>query len=604
MVSIKFKLVFLYITMVFLVMATCGSIIIVTIRQKKIDEWEIKLKSAANYVQGQIQNETPENYTDFLQEAISDMKDMTSSRYLEAIRDIQIFITSGMGNVKAASTLDNTKVSNSKTIINAILSNTDVFSYGENTKTTEADGSIKTWIDYAKVIKDENGDIENIIYTRALYQTVNADLQIIVDTILLASFLAFVLSAILGLLFASTLTSPIQRLTKKSKELAEGDSYQEIPVSSKDEIGQLTSSFNYMAQQLKITISNIESEKSKLEFLLHNMTDGVLAIDIDGKIIHANSLSQEFLGVKDIKASSLTDIATILGLNIADINEINNVSEFSDHTVRVGDKYINAIISTYMNDQNQVNGIIIVLRDFTKHQKLDNMRKEFVANVSHEMRTPLTTIKGYTETLLDGALDDKEVSVNFLNVIDSEADRMTFLVQDLLELSRFDNQQLKIELSTVNLISVIKETIIQNKLSAEKKRQAIIFNSALDEIYIEADRGRAIQVLANVVSNAIKYSPENSTVEISISELEGQYRVDVKDNGMGIPPEDLNRIFERFYRVDKARSRAMGGTGLGLAIAKEIMDSHNGKIFAESQPGVGTTISLIFNKPPCPANLN
>ncbi len=603
MVSIKFKLVFLYITLVFLVMVTCGTTIIVRIKNTKIGEWERDLKETANFLQGQINGQKPEEFEEILK---------ASGEHIKNINDIQIFITSGKGKVITSSTNDNTIVSNAKTVMQAGLTGEDTFNYGDSTKTTEIDGSVKTWIDYAKVIRIQNNEDENrngenldingsskilyLIYTRVPYQIINYELQVIADTILLASFMAFVLTAVLGLLFASTLTSPILRLTKHSKELAQGTSFHEIPVSSQDEIGQLTSSFNNMAQQLKYTISNIESEKSKLEILLHNMTDGVIAIDVDGKVIHANSLSQEFLLVDDIEACDFIKITNILGLNFSDMNDIDEDTIVKEYTTEIGERYINSIFSAYKDDTGQINGVIIVLQDFTKHKKLDNMRKEFVANVSHEIRTPLTTIKGYTETLLDGAMDEPETATSFLKVIDSEADRMTLLVKDLLELSRFDNQQLKIDLTETDLISVIRETIIQNKLSAERKSQEIIFETDLDEAVIQADRGRIIQVLTNIVSNAIKYSPEKSKIEISIINKNDEFKVDVRDNGIGIPQEDLAHIFERFYRVDKARSRAMGGTGLGLAIAKEIVEAHDGKIFAESQLGYGTIISLIFNK--------
>jgi len=224
------------------------------------------------------------------------------------------------------------------------------------------------------------------------------------------------------------------------------------------------------------------------------------------------------------------------------------------------------------------------------------MRKEFVANVSHELRTPLTTIKTYTETLIDGALVDTNVALDFLRVIDSEAQRMALLVTDLLELSKLDNKQLSLDLEILELNTLISQSVIQNSILAEKKNQCIQFSPYSNACFIEADSGRINQVLTNIINNAINYSPTGSSISIDVEDVDKYFRVYIKDNGMGIPREDLRRIFERFYRVDKARSRAMGGTGLGLAIAKEIMEAHNFRITANSELGKGTTMILRFNK--------
>ena len=224
------------------------------------------------------------------------------------------------------------------------------------------------------------------------------------------------------------------------------------------------------------------------------------------------------------------------------------------------------------------------------------MRKEFVANVSHELRTPLTTVKSYAETLLDGAIEDKNLAVSFFQVINNEADRMTALVQDLLELSRLDNKQVKFNFKSVNITQLIIKSVEQHQILAQKKNQKLDYSISNKKIVVNIDSERIQQVLSNVISNAIKYSPENAEINVKLYEEDDFALVSVSDTGFGIPESDLPRIFERFYRVDKARSRKMGGTGLGLAIAKEIMELHNGKIYAESEYGNGTTITLKFPK--------
>ena len=241
-------------------------------------------------------------------------------------------------------------------------------------------------------------------------------------------------------------------------------------------------------------------------------------------------------------------------------------------------------------------GTVVVLQDNTEQKRLDDMRKEFVANVSHELRTPLTTVKSYTETLMDGALDDRDMAMEFLDIINSEADRMSFLVRDLLQLSRFDNKQFNFNFSRININNFISENIRQSRIHAENKKQKLTFEPFERDIFITADKDRITQVFNNILTNAIKYSPEEASITVSVSETINYFKVAVKDTGIGIPKEDIGRVFDRFYRVDKARSRAMGGTGLGLAIAKEIMEAHGGKITAESEYGKGTTMTMWFLK--------
>jgi signal transduction histidine kinase len=237
-----------------------------------------------------------------------------------------------------------------------------------------------------------------------------------------------------------------------------------------------------------------------------------------------------------------------------------------------------------------------IARHLEQQEKLDNMRKEFVANVSHELRTPLTSVRTYTETLIDGALEDMETARNFLEIIDEEARRMSTLVTDLLELSRLDNKQATMELDIVDLLGLIRITIRQCQVLAEQKNQKIELSGTRDACFILANAPRINQVISNILSNSIKYSPEGSTVHVQVESDDERHSVSIRDEGMGVPPEDLAHIFDRFYRVDKARSRAMGGTGLGLAIAKEIMEAHGGSIHAASTPGEGTTMTLRFKR--------
>jgi two-component system, OmpR family, sensor histidine kinase VicK len=246
----------------------------------------------------------------------------------------------------------------------------------------------------------------------------------------------------------------------------------------------------------------------------------------------------------------------------------------------------------FTDEAKKPEGIIAVLQDITEQQRLENMRKEFVANVSHELRTPLTSIKSYTESLLDGAIDDKEVSGKFLGVINSEADRMTSIVKDLLQLSRLDNQQMQWCMEDISFEDLVKSAVERMEMEARNKKQTLKCHVMGDVPNIEADYGRIEQVIFNIISNAIKYTPEGGKITVFIGILYNDVYVKVTDTGIGIPESDLPRIFERFYRVDKARSREMGGTGLGLSIAREIVEAHSGTISITSEANKGTEVTV------------
>lgn len=467
--------------------------------------------------------------------------------------------------------------------------------FDDSRKDLESD---TTWICYAMPAMTINGSVKYVVYAQMNASSMQASLAQTTRTIIVAVFLALVLAILMAYIFSKTITEPIRQLTAKAKLFASGDLKQTVEVLSEDEIGQLSESFNYMASELNKTIGETFREKNKLEAILHNMTDGVISFDKNGEISHANTVAAEMLEVD--KLDFTLDMFTRkydLELDEPSDNDEDGRAVQLQYTFPVGEKYINAGFSPYFNESEEIEGIVVVLQDITKQKKLDDMRKEFVANVSHEMRTPLTTIKSYTETLMYGAIDEKDIAMDFLSIINTEADRMSFLVRDLLQLSRFDNKQVKFKFTKVYINELISENVRQNKIHAENKHQNLILELYPDDdAYVVADRDRVNQVINNITTNAIKYSPENATVKIYVTEDKNYYKINVSDTGMGISKEDLPRIFERFYRVDKARSRAMGGTGLGLAIAKEIMEGHDGKLTAESEVGKGTTMTMWFLK--------
>ena len=437
----------------------------------------------------------------------------------------------------------------------------------------------------------------NIIYIRTNTHAIYNKMLNIIRTIVMGLVLAMVITGFCGITFSNMITAPIKALTANSKKLAAGNTISRIPVEAADEIGELTQSFNYMASQLSATMEVVTSEKNKLEKIFEHMADGVMAFNRQGILIHVNSACYEMLG-NDKMGPNFEMIFEKLGIQ-ADFDKLlaGERYESADEYVIIDDKYLKMQFDEYLNAKGEADGLVVVIQDVTKQQKLDQMRKEFVANVSHELRTPLTTVKIYTETLIDGAIDDRENAMHFLSVMEKEADRMTALVQDLLELSRIDNKQIQLKFVLIELKDIIEEVVEAQQVHIANKGHTLKVNfDETTSYFIRGDVFRIRQILHNILSNAIKYTVEEGTITISMHKANRKIQIAVSDTGMGIPQEDIQRIFERFYRVDKARSRKLGGTGLGLSIAKELMALHNGDISIQSKVGKGTTVTLTFNE--------
>jgi len=438
-----------------------------------------------------------------------------------------------------------------------------------------------------------NNELQGAIYMIADMSEVNESLENIKSILTTATIWALCVTVLLGTLLAKTITGPIKEVTTKAEMLAKGDFGQIIPVKSDDEIGQLTEMFNFLTIRLKDTLDEMYSEKNKVETILTHMTDGVIAVNASGTVLHANPAAFKLLNVDkdEIKDTRFDDIMNSLKLEISTKDLFEGI-QLNNSLISVGKNIIKFNMVSFNNEKNEAAGAILVLQDVTEQERLDRMRKEFVANVSHELRTPLTTIKSYTETLLDGALDSKELSVKFLKVIDSESDRMTRLVKDLLQLSRLDYDKTQWNMRNINISHTVEDCVYKMDMSAQQKNQTLSFEGNNEIVEIEGDKDRMEQVIINILSNAIKYTPENGIIKVSLERQMDHVLIKVVDNGIGIPKEDLPRLFERFYRVDKARSRMMGGTGLGLSIAKQIVEAHNGEIKINSEYGKGTCVII------------
>lgn len=452
----------------------------------------------------------------------------------------------------------------------------------------------KKYMDYAVCVK-VNSEPTYIVYVKDTKDEMQSAVQNVFLIIVQALILSMVISIIIGYLLSRTITTPIITLTKRAERLADGH-FEKIPESkSNDEIGRLSNTFRFMSSTLHSSIEELESEKTKIETILSNMTDGILAFNVSGDIVHANPEALHILG---IEKSDNIDFDTFfeqmgVGISLGDLLYINHTDPIEKY-IDYNDQYIQLNFVTSMLD-DKIDGIIVVIRDITKQQKLELARREFVANVSHELRTPLTTVKAYAETLIDSADEQDAMTIKFLKVIETEADRMTRIVKDLLTLSHLDdNTDNQMQKDDVDIQQFIETVVSKMEINAKNKNQTISYTVMNKMPVIRINRDRLEQVLVNILSNAIKYTPEGGAVEVFSSRVYNNLIISVIDNGIGIPEENLPRIFERFYRVDKARSRETGGTGLGLAIAKQIIEYFGGKISIKSEYEKGTEVSITL----------
>ncbi|WP_029187765.1 cell wall metabolism sensor histidine kinase VicK [Streptococcus suis] len=391
----------------------------------------------------------------------------------------------------------------------------------------------------------------------------------------------------------------IKQLNQKVNALIEGNYADVLDMRGSPEITDMANSLNDLSEVIRLTHDNLEQEKTRLTSILSYMSDGVIATDRIGRIIMINDMAQKQLGLSSQKQEQyhllevldLSDRYTLRDL-LAQTPEI-----VIDHT-NENEEFLTlrANFATIRSESGLISGLVVVLHDMTEQAKEERERRLFVSNVSHELRTPLTSVKSYLEALDEGALTES-VAPSFVKVSLDETNRMMRMITDLLSLSRIDNQVGQIDVELINFTAFV--TFILNRFDQMKnadsdKVYTIVRDYQISPIWVEIDTDKMTQVLDNILNNAIKYSPDGGTITFSMKTTDSQLIVSVSDEGLGIPKTDLPRIFDRFYRVDKARSRAQGGTGLGLAIAKEIVKQHKGFIWAKSEYGHGSTFTIVL----------
>ena len=381
---------------------------------------------------------------------------------------------------------------------------------------------------------------------------------------------------------------PMSKMLKGAKKAIFNADINNLETTSSND--ELTESFNEIVNELKQNLKDANGEKKQKETILKHMTDGVITFNMEGNITYINPAAKQLLAIKDNETNFKSIFGKYSDINMEKIIYLDSWTS-SEKKIENEQGTMSLFFIPYRDDLDMPAGVMVVIQDITEHVKLDNMRKEFVADVSHELKTPITSIKGYSETLLDGDCD-KETEKHFLNVIDDNADRMEKLVQDLLTLSKYDSDRVTNKPTEFDLGDLAKSCKEKFDIEIKKKNQAVNCFVTADVPNVYADRDGIERVILNILSNSIKYTPEGGKIDIYVGYVHNDAYIKIKDTGIGIPKKDLDRIFERFYRVDKARSRQLGGTGLGLSIAKEIIDKNNGSINIKSKVDEGTEVVI------------
>jgi len=588
--SIKWRFVLIYFLLVFLAMSIVGLFIISQLEKIQLD---MSSKNMDAFIRSILASSTPlqeENWSEHINEIQNSINDGIQISYNE---DVYIILNDDKKTVIAGSVEEaigqsayNLNRINNYILMKSIDGNPEEIIPAEQ---YEESNNVSKHMSFPV---NENGNIKGFIYLtnsiEYIYETVDQSKKIMTQ----ATIIALSLTVILGLILSTTITGPIKDLTIKAKQMSQGDFDQKVDVKSNDEIGQLGKMFNFLIVELKKSMSNLHQEKSKMETTFKYMADGVLTVDVEGNIIHANPVAREIISIEK-EEENYDEVISKIKENMSLSNIESKNYHGTDILERDGETY-KIDYAPFMNDQNEIGGVILVFKNVTEQFKIEKMQKEFVANVSHELKTPITTIKSYAETLIDGALEEPSIAKEFLGIINSESDRMSRLVSDLLRLSRMDYEQTNWTKEKLNVNELIIDVCRKLKIVAKNKNIKMHVESISKDLNIFFDRDGFEQILLNIAGNAVKYTPGNGNIWVSAFEENQDVVISIKDDGIGIPKEDQIRIFDRFYRVDKARTRQMGGTGLGLSIAKQIAEAHDSKIIVNSEIKKGTEVKTII----------
>lgn len=598
--TIQVKLVIIYLLLILVAMQLIGVYFISTVKNSLISSFTTNLKEQADILskfaapslaaKPETESDSSEGTTEELNLVVRNLFSISGAEVQVLDSTGRLVATSLQGHQSDIGSKKNKSLAVSRALQNIPDNEQEII---------DDDNIRKKMIAQPVTLNDKVvGAVYVVASMNDLYETVNRVNQIFFS----GTLIALGLTGVLGVLLAHTITSPIQGLTRQAEAVADGKFDFKVPVLGDDEIGRLSMAFNDMTIRLKEALSVNEEENEKLTSILSNMSDGVVAADEHGKIIVWNRRALEMLEVTSCEGFELSELFELSEQKLLQLQQGRGQTLLIEHDFDEQDNTISnegilkATFTPIHRRDKGITGTIAVLQDVTEQEKLEQSRRQFVANVSHELRTPLTTIKSYAEALNDGALEERELSERFVGVIRNETERMIRLVTDLLHLSRLDSNQAPLRRRQTNVHDMLDEVADRFSFQLRQKsiKASVKVERGLESAWL--DRDQIDQVLDNLFSNAIKYTLDGGKIELMAKTMSdsSSLAISVKDTGIGIPKKDLNRIFDRFYRVDKARSRNMGGTGLGLSIAREIVKAHSGTISLQSELNEGTTVTFTL----------
>ncbi|EAC6449747.1 cell wall metabolism sensor histidine kinase WalK [Listeria monocytogenes] len=591
--SVQFKLVIMYLLLIIVAMQVIGAYFVRELEGQLEKNFQDSITNSITLLDYNAREEIIKN-SDNSVKLQNDIRELLVDYSRASSNLIEVRIVDDKGKILGTSNLNNQGIVGQKSN-NPLVKRT--LSLGTTSEDKiykdESNKNNRVWVNVSSI--KNKGQVIGAIYLVADIESVYKQVDDITNIFITGTLIAMIITAVLGILLSRTITKPIVEMKRQAYAMARGNYSRKVKVYGVDEIGELADSFNTLTKRVQEAQAMTEGERRKLSSVLAYMTDGVIATDRRGKVILINTPAEKMLRVKHESAN---------GRSIIDVLDIGDTYQFEDLMEVDGsltmdrstlDKpyVLRANFSVIQRETGFNNGVIAVLHDITDQEKVDQERRDFVSNVSHELRTPLTSMHSYLEALSDGAWEDKEIAPRFLEVTQNETERMIRLVNDLLKLSRMDGGREQLEKSFVNFTDFFNHIIDRFEMM---KKETIMFKRHIprEPVIIEIDEDKVMQVLDNIISNANKYSPDGGRISFYLKKFEDEIEVSIADEGLGVPDEDLANVFDRFFRVDKARSREMGGTGLGLAIAREVIEAHGGRIWAERNKNKGTIIKFTL----------
>ncbi|GIO23949.1 cell wall metabolism sensor histidine kinase WalK [Oceanobacillus sp. J11TS1] len=591
--SIQLKFIIIYILLLILAVQVIGSFFTHRLEENLMDTYKASINERVEMLSYNLEQAFTRERTDPEDSLEQEIQAIINDVNTENITTT-IHVYNSQGRILGTNQIDGqSEVGKKSTEIN--VKNTLLFDTPRKNMYFDPKTDSRVYVHVEPLIGDDNVSVGAIQFKASL-EEVYDQIEEINNIFLQGSILAITISAILGILVARTITKPIKEMREQALIMANGDFTQKLDVYGQDEIGQLAETFNDLNSRLKHSYATIEEERRKLSSVLSYMSDGVIATDQTGSVTLMNDAAARMIGADpdDVISDDLIDVLNLEEKNM-DISKLPDsgsmIIDFSDEETPF---IIRANFSTVVDEEEEVTGFITVISDVTEQEKIEQERRDFVSNVSHELRTPLTTMKSYLEALSDGAWENKEIAPRFLEVTQKETDRMIRMVNDLLQLSKMDSDELPMHKERTEFMGYVQQVLDRYEMNLPETI-TLERNIPKGKSFVWMDKDKITQVFDNIITNAFKYSPEGGKVRVNLDVRRHIVIVSIQDEGMGIPYDKLDKIFDRFYRADRARTRKLGGTGLGLAITKELVEAHHGKIWAQSKEECGTTI--LFTLP-------